>query len=71
MAECPKCKTPINLADVVQYDKEPSTQKYYECPKCHANLIVYLTIDYIEENEEEPAIFPGILGHVDEEKNID
>jgi len=68
MANCPKCKTPINLADVVQYDKEPSTQKYYECPNCHASLIVYLKIEKIEADEEEPAVFPGILGFVDEEK---
>lgn len=56
MAECPCCKAPIDLADVIEQDKEPSTMKYYKCPVCKAGLTVYLKIDYLivtaEEEEE-------------------
>lgn len=53
MAKCPRCEAPIDLADVMAYDEEPSTQKYYECPACHADLIVSLKIDSVEIAEKE------------------
>ena len=53
MAKCPACNAAIDLADVNEYDKTSATQKYFECPVCHAHLNVYLKIDYITVAEEE------------------